>query len=138
MKNVGQHDDLESNLTISTGTLGHDRVWFISSPLQLIVIMKLRVSVVCFGRMIFNTIVEMNLTALTGSLRSLDRLCRSGSRFSWLSKSNYALQLCFWKNDRLCDDRNEDHGFGRFPSLVILFLTFIGLFRLIFFADEWS
>ena len=41
-----QHDDLERNIMTLIGTLGREIVWFVPSPFWLIVVMKLRVSVV--------------------------------------------------------------------------------------------
>ena len=40
--------------------------------------------ITCFNCVFFNTIVEMNLTALADSLQLRDRLCHGGFRFSLL------------------------------------------------------
>ena len=73
-----QHNDLERNITTSTVTLGRNIVWFVSRPFRLIC----RNKITCFGCIFVNTIVEMNLTALAGSLWSRYHLSRSGVRFS--------------------------------------------------------
>ena len=54
-----QHNVLEINFTTSTVTLGHEIVCFILSPFRLIVVMKLRVSVVLSSVRLY----KMNSTA---------------------------------------------------------------------------
>ena len=70
-----QHNDSESNFTTPTITLGRDIVWFVSRHVSVDCCNE----VTCFGCVIVNRIVGMNLTALAGSLWSHDFLRRSGS-----------------------------------------------------------
>ena len=82
MKNDRQHDDLESNLAILTGTSDCKIIWFVSRTVSVYCRNEITCSGCVFRRMIVNTIVEINLTALEGSLRSQYRLRHSGAQFS--------------------------------------------------------